>query len=131
MVASDRAVSDTIGVLYGDHADAKMRQMMTDLEEEIRNPGDLEIVEEEEEIDLAALSKASADAPIIKLVNLRCSFNDQPDGRHGRRALPGVVVGATRGGAAVDSVGCARSAGRCPLRIRRRWSRSACRRRKR
>ena len=31
MVASDRAVSDTIGVLYGDHADAKMRQVMTDV----------------------------------------------------------------------------------------------------
>ncbi len=70
MVAADRAVSDAISALYGDHADAKMRQMMTDLEEEIRTPGDLEIVEEEGDIDLEALSKASGDAPVIKLVNL-------------------------------------------------------------
>lgn len=42
----------------------------TDLEEEIRSPGDLEIVEEDDDIDLEALSKASGDAPVIKLVNL-------------------------------------------------------------
>ena len=70
MVAADRAVSDAISALYGSHDDAKMRQMMTDLEEEIRNPGDVEIVEDEEEIDLEALSRASGDAPVIKLVNL-------------------------------------------------------------
>ncbi len=70
LVASERAISDTISRLYGNQQEARMRQIMTDLEEEIRGPGDLEIVEEEEDFDLEKLSKESGEAPVIKLVNL-------------------------------------------------------------
>jgi len=70
LIATERAINDAVGRLYGDQADAKMRKLMTDLEDEIRGPGDLEIVEEQEDFDLAALSQESGEAPVIKLVNL-------------------------------------------------------------
>ncbi len=70
MIATERAINDAVGRLYGGQADAKMRKMMTDLEDEIRGPGDLEVVEEQEDFDLAALSEESGEAPVIKLVNL-------------------------------------------------------------
>jgi len=55
MVAAERAINEAVGRLYGDQADARMRKMMTDLEDEIRGPGDLEVVEEQEDFDLEAL----------------------------------------------------------------------------
>ena len=70
LVASERAINDAIGRLYGDQQEARMQQMMADLQEEIRSPGELEIVEDDEEIDFDALSQASGEAPVIKLVNL-------------------------------------------------------------
>jgi type IV pilus assembly protein PilB len=70
LVASERAITEAIGRLYGNQQDAKMRQMMSDLENEIRGPADLEIVEGDEDIDLEELSQASGEAPVIKLVNL-------------------------------------------------------------
>jgi len=70
MVAAERAINDAVGRLYGDRADAKMRKLMTDLEDEIRGPGELEVVEEQEDFDLEALSQESGEAPVIKLVNL-------------------------------------------------------------
>ena len=70
LVASERAVAEAIARLYGSHEDARMRQMLTDIETEIRSPTELEIVEEDGDIDLEALANASGEAPVIKLVNL-------------------------------------------------------------
>jgi UDP-glucose 4-epimerase len=61
LVAAERAIKESIGRLYGDQAEAKMRKMMTDLETEIRGPGDLEIVEDEEDFDLAKLAACGHD----------------------------------------------------------------------
>ncbi len=69
LVASERAITEAMGRCYGDEQEAKMRQMMEDIEAEIRGPGELHIVEEED-IDLESLSQAGGDAPVIKLVNL-------------------------------------------------------------
>ena len=70
LVASERVVAESIGRLYGDQQDAKMQQMMADIQDEIQGPGELEIVEDDEEIDLESLGAASGEAPVIKLVNL-------------------------------------------------------------
>lgn len=70
MVASERAVNDAIGRLYGDEQEAKMAKMMSDIQDEIRSPVGLEIVESDDEIDLESLTTASGEAPVIKLVNL-------------------------------------------------------------
>ena len=69
LVASERAITEAMGRCYGDEQEAQMRQMMEDIEAEIRGPGELHIVEEED-IDLESLSQAGGDAPVIKLVNL-------------------------------------------------------------
>ena len=68
MVASERAVKEAINRVYGEQEDSaikKMMQSITDVE-----TGDLEIVDTDEEIDMKALSEASGEAPVIKLVNL-------------------------------------------------------------
>jgi type IV pilus assembly protein PilB len=70
LVAAERAINEAIGRLYGDQAEARMRKMMTDLQDEINTPGDLEVVEEQEDFDLEQLSQQSGEAPVIKLVNL-------------------------------------------------------------
>jgi len=70
MVASERAVKEAIERLYGGQDDSHISQMMNDLTDEMKNPGELEIVDTDENIDLESLSQASGEAPVIKLVNL-------------------------------------------------------------
>ena len=70
MVASERAIREAIERLYGAQDDSQISQMMSDLTEEMKSPGELEIVDTDENIDLEALSQASGEAPVIKLVNL-------------------------------------------------------------
>ena len=70
MVASERAIKEAIGRLYGDQEDSHIARMMSDLNTELNSPGELEIVDTNENIDLEQLSQASGEAPVIKLVNL-------------------------------------------------------------
>ena len=70
MVASERAVKEAIERLYGKQDDSNISQMMNDLTEELNVPGELEIVDTDDNIDLEALGQASGEAPVIKLVNL-------------------------------------------------------------
>ena len=70
MVASERAVKEAIERLYGQQDETQISRMMSDLTEEMSAPGELEIVDTDENIDLEALSQASGEAPVIKLVNL-------------------------------------------------------------
>ena len=70
LIAAERAINEAVDRLYGNQAEVKMRKLMTDLEDEIRGPGDLELVEAPEDFDLDALSRESGEAPVIKLVNL-------------------------------------------------------------
>jgi len=70
MVASERAVKEAIERLYGAKDESQISQMMSDLTDEMNAPGQLEIVDTNENIDLEALSQASGEAPVIKLVNL-------------------------------------------------------------
>ena len=70
MVASERAVTAAIERLYGAQDDSHISQMMSDLTDELNAPGELEIVDTDENIDLESLSAASGEAPVIKLVNL-------------------------------------------------------------
>ena len=70
MVASERAVKEAIERLYGKQDDSTISQLMSDLNEELHSPSDLEIVDTEDNIDLEALGQASGEAPVIKLANL-------------------------------------------------------------
>ena len=70
MVASERAVKEAIDRLYGEQEDSAIAKMMASITDEMMGPGELEIVETDEDIDLEALGQASGEAPVIKLVNL-------------------------------------------------------------
>ncbi|MCZ6727780.1 MAG: type IV-A pilus assembly ATPase PilB [Acidobacteria bacterium] len=70
LVASERAVKEAIERLYGGKDDNQISKMMDDLTTELNAPGELEIVDTDENIDLESLSAASGEAPVIKLVNL-------------------------------------------------------------
>jgi type IV pilus assembly protein PilB len=70
MVASERAIKEAIARLYGEQEDSNIARMMSDLNQELNSPGELEIVDTDENIDLEQLSQASGEAPVIKLVNL-------------------------------------------------------------
>ncbi|MFQ5744881.1 MAG: type IV-A pilus assembly ATPase PilB [Acidobacteriota bacterium] len=70
LVASERAVKEAIARLYGEQEDSVIQKMMKSISDEASGPAELEIVDTDEDIDLKALSQASGEAPVIKLVNL-------------------------------------------------------------
>jgi len=68
MVASERAVKEAIDRIFGEQEDSAIQQMMKNITD--AEAGELEIVDTDEDIDMKALSEASGEAPVIKLVNL-------------------------------------------------------------
>ncbi|HKJ76568.1 MAG TPA: ATPase, T2SS/T4P/T4SS family, partial [Gammaproteobacteria bacterium] len=63
VVASEGAIKQAIDKYYDQSA--SLAEVMEDLEDI-----DLELVDEEDDVDVGALEKASEDAPVVKLVNL-------------------------------------------------------------
>jgi len=68
VVASEEAIREAIDKVYGSTREVELKKVMEDLatvEEEA-----LELLEEEEELDVAELAKESTEAPVVRLVNI-------------------------------------------------------------
>jgi type IV pilus assembly protein PilB len=69
VVASESAIRVSIDRYYGSTHAIELKKVMSDLSEE-GSGTDLEVLDEEEDLDLAALEEESEQAPVVKLVNL-------------------------------------------------------------
>ncbi|MEO6191834.1 MAG: type IV-A pilus assembly ATPase PilB [Thermoanaerobaculia bacterium] len=70
VIASESAIRLTIDRYYGSTHAIELKKVMEDLSEESATGSDLEVLEEEEDLDLATLEEESEQAPVVKLVNL-------------------------------------------------------------
>ncbi|MGH9362746.1 MAG: type IV-A pilus assembly ATPase PilB [Thermoanaerobaculia bacterium] len=68
VVASESSIRGAIDRYYGTTHAIELKKVMEDLSEE--SGGDLEVLDEEEELDLAAIEQESEQAPVVKLVNI-------------------------------------------------------------
>jgi type IV pilus assembly protein PilB len=68
VVASESSIRLAIDRYYGSTHAIELKKVMEDLSEE--PAGDLEVLDEEEDLDLAALEEESEQAPVVKLVNI-------------------------------------------------------------
>ncbi len=68
VVASENAIRMAIDRYYGSTHAIELKKVMEDLSDE--SSGDLEVLDEEEDLDLAALEEESEQAPVVKLVNI-------------------------------------------------------------
>ncbi len=69
VVASESAIRVSIDRYYGSTHAIELKKVMSDLSEE-GSGTDLEVLDEEQDLDLAALEEESEQAPVVKLVNL-------------------------------------------------------------
>ncbi|MFN3412527.1 MAG: type IV-A pilus assembly ATPase PilB [Thermoanaerobaculum sp.] len=68
VVASEEAIREAVDKVYGSSKELELKKVMEDLatvDEEA-----LELLEEEEELDIAELAKESTEAPVVRLVNI-------------------------------------------------------------
>ena len=70
VIASESAIRVTIDRYYGSTHAIELKKVMEDLSEESATGTDLEVLEEEEDLDLATLEEESEQAPVVKLVKL-------------------------------------------------------------
>jgi len=68
VVASELAIKDSIDKYYGSSHQLELKKVMDEMTE--TDPENLELLDEEEELDLARLEAATEEAPVVKLVNL-------------------------------------------------------------
>jgi type IV pilus assembly protein PilB len=68
VVASENAIRMAIDRYYGSTHAIELKKVMEDLSDE--SSGDLEVLDEEEDLDLATLEEESEQAPVVKLVNI-------------------------------------------------------------
>jgi len=68
VVASEMAIKDGIDKYYGSSHQLELKKVMDEMTE--TDTENLELLEEEEELDLARLEAATEEAPVVKLVNL-------------------------------------------------------------
>src|SRR6267142_1480834 len=69
VVASEVAVKEAIDRYYGSIHALELKKVMDDLAQE-ENEQNLELLEDEQEVDLAKLEAATEEAPVVRLVNL-------------------------------------------------------------
>src|SRR5262245_11906849 len=73
VVASDNAIRDAIDKYYGSTHALELKQALKEATHEKNvesgEEADVEVLEETEEMDIAALERQSEDAPVVKLVN--------------------------------------------------------------
>ena len=67
VVAAETSIRGAIDRYYGTTHAIELKKVMEDLEE---SGGDLEVLDEEEDVDLAALEEQVEQAPVVKLVNI-------------------------------------------------------------
>jgi type IV pilus assembly protein PilB len=70
VVASELAIKEAIDRYYGSSHELELKKVMDEMAETDVPAADLELMEDEEELDLARLEAATEDAPVVKLVNL-------------------------------------------------------------
>ena len=68
VVASELGIKAAIDNYYGSTSSLELKKVMEDLQ--TQENADLEVLEDEEEIDVAALTEGAEEAPVVKLVNL-------------------------------------------------------------
>jgi type IV pilus assembly protein PilB len=68
VVASELGIKAAIDIYYGTTSALELKKVMEDLQQ--TEAGDLEVMEEDEELDIEALSAEAEEAPVVKLVNL-------------------------------------------------------------
>jgi type IV pilus assembly protein PilB len=68
VVASELGIKAAIDNYYGTTSSLELKKVMEDLQQS--ESSDLEVLEEEEDMDLAALADSAEEAPVVKLVNL-------------------------------------------------------------
>jgi type IV pilus assembly protein PilB len=70
VVASETGIRVAIDRYYGSTHAIELKKVMEDLSEDAATGTDLEVLEDEEDLDLATLEEESEQAPVVKLVNL-------------------------------------------------------------
>jgi len=70
VVASESGIRAAIDRYYGSTHAIELKKVMEDLTEDTATGTDLEVLEEEQDLDLATLEEESEQAPVVKLVNL-------------------------------------------------------------
>jgi type IV pilus assembly protein PilB len=68
VVASELGIKAAIDNYYGSASSLELKKVMEDLQQ--TEAADLEVLEEEEELDVAALAEGAEEAPVVKLCNL-------------------------------------------------------------
>ncbi|HZI94848.1 MAG TPA: type IV-A pilus assembly ATPase PilB [Patescibacteria group bacterium] len=68
VVASELAIKEGIDKYYGSSHQLELKKVMDEITE--TDPDNLELLEDDEELDLARLEAATEEAPVVKLVNL-------------------------------------------------------------
>ena len=68
VVASESSLRAAIDDYYGSTHSIELKKVMEDLA--VADDADLEVLEEEEDLDLAALEQQSEEAPVVRLVNI-------------------------------------------------------------
>jgi type IV pilus assembly protein PilB len=68
VVASELGIKTAIDNYYGSTSSLELKKVMEDLQQS--ESADLEVLEEEEDMDMAALAGSAEEAPVVKLVNL-------------------------------------------------------------
>ncbi|HXO42463.1 MAG TPA: type IV-A pilus assembly ATPase PilB [Thermoanaerobaculia bacterium] len=70
VVAAETGIRGAIDKYYGSTHAIELKKVMEDLSEEAGAGTDLEVLEEEQDLDLATLEEESEQAPVVKLVNI-------------------------------------------------------------
>jgi type IV pilus assembly protein PilB len=68
VVASELGIKASIDNYYGSSSSLELKKVMEDLQS--AESADLEVLEDEEELDVAALAEGAEEAPVVKLCNL-------------------------------------------------------------
>jgi type IV pilus assembly protein PilB len=68
VVASELGIKAAIDTYYGSTSSLELKKVMEDLQQ--TEAADLEVLEEDEELDVAALAEGAEEAPVVKLCNL-------------------------------------------------------------
>ncbi len=70
VVASEIAIKEAIDRFYGSSHELELKKVMDEMAETEVADADLELLDDEEELDVASLEAATEEAPVVKLVNL-------------------------------------------------------------
>ena len=68
VVASELGIKAAIDNYYGSASSFELKKVMEDLQQ--AEAGDLEVLDEDEELDMEALAESAEEAPVVKLCNL-------------------------------------------------------------